>query len=84
MWFGRAISQSEGEDDSLSVCRQGQSGKSGGSCSDGSLLSMYSSGTCTDDDIFGPLSKHPSRASLGRDPGQYLPSLLSNTRPGRH
>ncbi|XP_037086801.1 serine/arginine repetitive matrix protein 1-like [Pollicipes pollicipes] len=46
---------------------KGQSGKSGGSCSDGSLLSMYSSGTCTDDDIFGPLSKHPSRASLARD-----------------
>ncbi|XP_043238107.1 serine/arginine repetitive matrix protein 1-like isoform X2 [Amphibalanus amphitrite] len=51
---------------------KGQSGKSGGSCSDGSLLSMYSSGTCTDDDIFGPLSKHPSRASLGRDAGDGL------------
>ncbi|KAF0295142.1 hypothetical protein FJT64_007275 [Amphibalanus amphitrite] len=51
---------------------KGQSGKSGGSCSDGSLLSMYSSGTCTDDDIFGPLSKHPSRASLGRDTGDGL------------
>ncbi|XP_043211225.1 serine/arginine repetitive matrix protein 1-like isoform X1 [Amphibalanus amphitrite] len=44
-------------------------GKSGGSCSDGSMLSIYSSGTGTgtDDDIFGPLSDNSSRVSLSRD-----------------
>ena len=86
MFYGRRPVTCDADPDPCSaVCLQSQTGKSGGSCSDGSMLSIYSSGTGTgtDDDIFGPLSENSSRLSLSRDQGNSSQYYFTNFNSSR-